>query len=63
MLRMTAMAKDDTVTGSETASAPGAKDSVKVRLSLSKTTARKLGRVTRWERKSEGTSLELTGRS
>lgn len=35
---------------------------VTVQLSVSKTVARKLGRVARWERESEGTVLELTGR-
>lgn len=61
MLRTTAMSKDDIIEETEV---PKAKqDSMKVSLSVSKTVARRLGRVTRWERESEGTSLELTGRS
>lgn len=35
---------------------------VQVRLTVSKTEARKLTRVTRWEQRSQATSLELTGR-
>lgn len=57
------MVKDNATTGTKTDGRTVVKDSVKVRLSLTKSTARKMGRVTRWEKESEGTSLELTGRS
>lgn len=57
------MAKDTATTGTKTDGRTVVKDSVKVRLSLTKSTARRMGRVTRWEKESEGTSLELTGRS
>jgi len=56
------MAKDDNV-ATPKAGTVISKDMVKVRLTLDKRTARKLGRVSRWERESEATSLELTGRS
>ena len=35
---------------------------VKLDLTMSKTAAQKLGRVSRWEKRSEDTVLELTGR-
>jgi hypothetical protein len=61
MLGITAMAKDD-VGADAKESTKVEQQSVKVRLTLNKSTARKLGRVSRWEKSSEGTSLELTGR-
>lgn len=35
---------------------------VKVRLTVSKVAAKKLSRITRWEKDSQSTSLALTGR-
>lgn len=37
-------------------------DVVEVQVSVTKRVARRLSRVSRWERESQGTSLELTGR-
>lgn len=61
MSGMTSMAKDD-ATEAKTHGKTVVKDSVKVRLSLTKSAARKIGSVTRWEKDSERVSLELTGR-
>lgn len=58
----TVMAKDDAGSGTKKTVTVD-KDTAKVRLTLNKATARKLGRVSRWEKSSEETSLELTGRS
>lgn len=54
------MAKDEIVSDAATRKDDGRL--VKVRLSVNRAAARKLGRVTRWEKKSQDTSLELTGR-
>lgn len=54
------MAKGDVVSDARTQKDDG--QLVKVRLSLNKAATRKLSRVTRWEQKSQDTSLELTGR-
>lgn len=59
-LGMTAMTKDDTTTRTPRKTAQA--ETVKLRLSLSKKTAHDLVRVTRWEKASRDTSLELTGR-
>lgn len=56
MLELTRMAKSETVSDSKSAKV------VKVRLTVNKQEARRLGRVTRWEKDSQATSLELTGR-
>lgn len=50
------MAKGETVSDAKTAKV------VKVRLTVNKQEAHRLGRVTRWEKASQTTSLELTGR-
>ncbi|MYM00201.1 hypothetical protein GR702_20830 [Novosphingobium sp. FGD1] len=54
------MTKDDTATRTPRKTAQA--ETVKLRLSLSKKTAHDLVRVTRWEKASRDTSLELTGR-
>lgn len=54
------MAKGEIVSDATTPKSDG--HVMKVRLSVSKTAARKLGSVTRWEKKSQDSSLELTGR-
>lgn len=56
MLELTSMAEDKNVQQSHTGKV------VKVKLTVTKKEAKELGRVTRWEKESRGTSLELTGR-
>jgi hypothetical protein len=56
MLELTQMPKGETVVKDEDAKV------VKVRLTVNARAAHKLSRVTRWEKQSEATSLELTGR-
>lgn len=62
MLEVACMAKGEVVSDAKAANKRDDNHVVKVKLSVSKTDARRLGRVTRWERSSEETSLELTGR-
>jgi|GEM_PF-2420458 len=56
MLELTKMS------GSETISKEKKTKLVKVRVTVTKGDAKKLGRVTRWEKDSRSTSLALTGR-
>ena len=64
MLGITRMAKEPKAAG-KNQRAKGRENSsrvVKVRLTVSDAEAYNLGRVSRWEKQSEGTSFELTGR-
>jgi hypothetical protein len=65
MLEAARMAKKVRSVRKDQRASTGGDDSrvVEVRLTVSEAEAYSLGRVSRWEKRSEGISLELTGRS